>query len=333
MTSREVLRGGGRAHVLVLGATGFIGRWVARAATAAGARTTLAVRDAAAAASIFPRYEVRGETVVCDLADPDEARRLVQAVPATLIVNLVGYGVDSRERDESLSQRINADLPEALMHACAASSTRGAATLIHVGSALEYGTTGGDLAEDSPAQPGTVYGRTKLAGTEAVHRLASELGVRALTARLFTVYGPGEHPGRLLPSLIEGARAGADIPLSDGVQRRDFTFVEDVAQSLLRLADAPIRAGEIVNLSTGVMFSVRHFVECAAPLLGIAADRLRFGALPTRPEEMRHDGVRVDRLRALIGATPSADLARGIRATMEFLEGPGGVTGSPVAGR
>ena len=81
--------------------------------------------------------------------------------------------------------------------------------------------------------------------------------MRAVTARLFTVYGPGEHCGRLLPSLIEAARAEKPLELTAGTQLRDLTYVEDVAEGLLRLGLAQAEPGSVVNLATGHLTMVR----------------------------------------------------------------------------
>ncbi len=138
-----------------------------------------------------------------------------------------------------------------------------------------YGKAGGDLAEDGPALPTTLYGRTKLQGTRVLAEGGPALGLRAITARLFTVYGPGEHPGRLLPALLQAARTGRPLELSAGTQCRDFTYIEDVAEGMLRLGRS---AGDntIVNLATGRLTSVRTFAETAAGILGIACSNLRF---------------------------------------------------------
>ena len=67
----------------------------------------------------------------------------------------------------------------------------------------------------------------------------------------------------------------------------------------------------VVNLASGLLLPVRGFVETAAPILGIAPGRLQFGALATRPEEMAHAPVNVERLRGLLGWVPAADVAAG----------------------
>jgi nucleoside-diphosphate-sugar epimerase len=231
--------------------------------------------------------------------------------------------VDRTERDETLARRVNSDLVAELTDAVSSLGTSDwrHVRLVHVGSALEYGTTGGVLHEGSPTAATTLYGETKLAGSTALVQRARASQLRATVARLFTVYGAGEHAGRLLPTILGAAARGADVPLSDGRQRRDFAYVEDVAEGLLRLAVSDVRPGEVVNLASGVMQPVRKFVEAAAAIAGVPRERLHFGAVPTRPEEMAHTGVSVERLDELTGWRPSADLQAGIRRALMRMAG------------
>lgn len=310
---RDAYRG---RTAMVLGASGFIGRWVARALLARGATVAAVARSAPAA------REALGSgrdilLVEADLSREAAVRAAVATVQPDLVFNLAGYGVDRGERDALRAEVINAALPQWLVAAMASSGRRDwpGQQVVHAGSALEYGIIAGDLAEDSAPHPTTQYGITKLAGTRAVASACAAHGVRGLTARLFTVYGAGEHDGRLLPTLL-AARAHHDaVPLSDGRQRRDFTYVEDVAEGMLRLGVSDAAPGAVVNLATGTLVEVRAFIERAAAVLGLAPARLEFGALPTRAEEMQHDPVAVGRLRALVDWVPATDIAEGVRRT------------------
>jgi len=306
------------ARVLVLGGAGFIGRWVARSVSIAGAKVTCAARHPESAREILATYGVRGEVAPVDLREPEAVRSLFRNVRPAVTFNLSGYGVDRSEQDEALAWRINDELVEEIashVEAFGDPTWRGT-PLIHAGSALEYGPIGGDLEESVVAHPTTTYGRSKLAGTQ---RLVERCRPASVTARLFTVYGPGEHAGRLLPSLMVATQAGAHIPLSLGLQRRDFTYVEDVADGLLRLALLQNADDRIVNLATGRLHSVREFADEAAAVLGIPEGVLEFGALPTRPDEMPHDAVAVERLRRLIGWTPSTSIADGVARAASVL--------------
>lgn len=301
--------------VMVLGASGFIGRWVARALTQAGANLRLVVRDEQTARAVFKQYRVDGEIVVADLAEPATALpRLIETTAPRIVFNLLGYGVDRGERDPLTARAINAELPAVLCRLLTATPNSGwqGRRLVHAGSALEYGELRGNLSEQSTPNPTTVYGQTKLLGTEALRRSHDELGFATVVARLFTVYGLGEHEGRLLPSLLAAAHDRRALPLTAGLQERDFTYVEDVAEGLLRLGLVEKTDQCVVNLASGVLTSVRQFAETAAAELGIPLERLEFGAVPTRAEEMTHDPVSTARLQQMTGWKPAIDVRTGI---------------------
>lgn len=317
------------ARALVLGASGFLGRWVARELAARGAVTLMCARDAQAVERLRSRWRLAGEVLEVDLSRPGEIRRLLERARPQVVFNLAGYGVDRAEREEGLSQTLNARLPGELAEAVAAFrdvSWSGLA-LVHAGSALEYGALDTHLGEDEEERPTTLYGRTKLAGARALLAQARASGVRAVVARLFTVYGPGEHAGRLLPSLLAAAESGASLPLSEGSQQRDFTYVEDAIEGLLRLGRATepaFPAPAVVNLATGRLTSVREFSLQAAQVLGIDPGRLEFGALPARGDDMHHRAVSVARLRAALSWVPPTTVAEGVRRAAELARGLAG---------
>jgi nucleoside-diphosphate-sugar epimerase len=128
-----------------------------------------------------------------------------------------------------------------------------------------------------------------------------------------------------VPTLVAAAAGDASvIPLTAGTQPRDFVYVEDAADAMLRLGVSAVGAGDIVNVATGILRPVREFVECAADALGIARTRLQFGVIPERPGEMRHEPVRVTRLHALTGWLPTVAPAEGIRRTQAYSAGNAG---------
>lgn len=292
-------------RALVVGGSGFIGRWVVRELCDTGWDVTSSTLMPAAPGGIPPLGGSR--ELVCDLTAPGAVAALLDAAAPDVLFNLSGYGVARTERDPELAEQINARLPLDLVTHC-----RPFVKVVHVGSALEYGEVTGVLDEAGPIEATTLYGRTKLAGTGHVTRVASQRGLSAMTARLFTVFGPGERPGRLFPTLMQAAGGGARIPLSDGGQQRDFTFVGDVARALVALADAPFAPGAVVNLASGVLLPVHDFVRAVARLARIDEARLGFGDVPRLTEEMSPAGVSTARLRALLGTAlpPPLDAIR-----------------------
>jgi nucleoside-diphosphate-sugar epimerase len=305
------------ARVIVLGASGFIGRWVARSIPS-NATSYLVARNPNALRELASAYNIRGTIVPLDLTDLSQVKQLFTEVQPSIVFNLAGYGVDQRERDAHLTEQINAELPRAICDFLKTDrdSKWNGQQLIQAGSALEYGIARGILSEETKPQPTTSYGITKLAGTTAV----LESSLRTTVARLFNVYGPGEHAGRLLPSLIETAKMEKDLTLTPGTQKRDFTFIEDVAEGFLRLGLLAGKSDLPVNVATGKLHSVREFTEIAAGILKIPADRLHFGELPFRQIEMDHEGVNIGRLNSLLKWIPATPIETGVRKTIAFLE-------------
>ncbi len=308
-------------RVTVLGASGFIGRWVASRLSAAGAELTSVVRDPARFAAVRERWGIGGEVVGADVRLAGAAAAVLRGSRPSIVFNLIGYGVDRQEQDQSEAWTINGLLPGRLVEAVASIPVQPGwqgRRLVHVGSALEYGTEAGSLDEEGPATPTTLYGRSKLRGTLGLRRIARRLGVDAVTARLFTVYGPGEHAGRLLPTVLAAAQHDEPVELSAGLHHRDFAWVGDVAVALLGIGGRSGLPGETINVATGKLVSVREFTERAARTLGIHPSRLRFGTRPTRPEEMKHEPVTIARLRRLLGWVPATSIEEGVLQARAF---------------
>jgi UDP-glucose 4-epimerase len=288
------VRGYENTTAAVVGASGFIGRWVARKLSEAGARVCCIGRQ-----------------------DTDDLEAIYRRIRPSITFNLAGYGIDPLERDETAACHVNAELPRMIAEAAAAWKDPAwpGQNFVHAGSGAEYGDADGDLREDGPAKPATLYAKSKCCGTQAVAEASRTLGLRAVTARLFTVYGPGERAGRLLPSLLEAKRTGRPIDLSSGTQRRDFTYVEDAVEGLLRLGLASQPSYAIVNVATGKLATVRSFVEIAAGILDIPPENLKFGVIPANAHEIQHDSITLERLRETAGWIPQTTIAEGVRKT------------------
>ncbi len=325
-TRRSGLASYSGVPVLVLGASGFIGRWVSSALVDAGATVCAVVRGSDDGglrdepANAYTPAAVH-RVLAVDLERPGAATAAIDAARPAIVFNVAGYGVDPAERDRARMSATNDRLVQELCDRLARDPDRGWAglRLVHAGSVLECGSATGPVDEQVVSEPLTEYGRLKLAGTRHVARAGADLGLHACVARLFSVYGPGEHPHRLLPSLRR-VRAGEGIPLTRGDQRRDFTYVEDVAEGLLRLGIARVEPGAVVNLATGRLTSVREFAEAAADAIGLHRSALAFGDVPTRVDELRHGPVIVARLDAATSWRPPTSVAQGIRRSLQHAD-------------
>ena len=300
-------------RALVLGASGFVGRWVVRALAGAGAHVVAVTRS-----STDDAPPESAERIAADLSAPGAVEAILLGRRPRYLFNLAGYGVDPLERSESDSEAINALLPQRLAVAAATLAATQPLTWVQAGSMAEVGASDTGFGEEQPPAPVTPYGRAKLAGSRALAAACARGPLRGCVGRLFMVYGPGEHPARLLPSLIETARTRTPLDLSSGRQRRDFVYVAEASEALLRLGalDLP---GSVVNVASGHAHSVRAFAETAADLLGMPRELLRFGARAANPYDVAEGPVTNARLRALTNWSPALSIAEGIAETIRVV--------------
>jgi len=318
-------------HVAVVGATGFIGRWVVRALARRGARLALVVRDEPAARALLADEGPSGEVWRVDGCDRRSVTAALDAARPAVVFNLAGYGSDPAERDQdrTRAQQLNADLVATV---CDWSGRPRPADwpgceVVHVGSVLERAA----LEPRASANPGTtaLYSESKRAGTRIAVEAARASGLRIAVVRLCQVYGWGEAPGRLVPMLLAARRTTDPIRLSAGTQARDFTYVEDVADGLLRVGQTDVAPGTIVELGTGRMTTVRGFVETAAEVFGLAPGRLTFGAIETA-HAFSHPAVSTAELEHLTGWIARTSPREGLRRVLAY-ESDGDAAGADPA--
>jgi nucleoside-diphosphate-sugar epimerase len=132
---------------------------------------------------------------------------------------------------------------------------------------------------------------------------------------VFFVYGPGEDPGRLLPSVIRNLLVNKAAPCSHGGQVRDFLYVEDVASAFVSLLGSPVEGP--VNISSGRGVTLREMVLAAADSLD-RRENVTFGALLAPPGEPPRIIGENRRLVEAVGWEPSCDLATGIARTVRY---------------
>jgi len=293
--------------VLVAGGGGFVGSALVAALAGGG-------HDVSVMTTNSPTSRHRGRIVPLDRWHPESVARAEPAPRYDWIFNLAAYGVDPSQNDPEASRLANAELPLAFVDLA---KRAGARALVHVGSAFEYAapTERRRLRESDLLETAKHYGASKAAGSLAVIEASRKSRLNAVVARLFGVYGAGERPWRLLPSLYASLTKGQAVPLSEGSQVRDFLYVDDAAAGLASLATAISDGSQkpcIVNLCSGVEVTVRRFAETVADILGSPRELLQFGAIPMRPHEIAYLVGDVSRLNRTTPWRPAHSLERGI---------------------
>jgi nucleoside-diphosphate-sugar epimerase len=276
---------------LVTGAGGFVGRHLVDRLRADG-------WDVAA----LTRSDV-------DLADPVAATTAVRAADPDVVFSLAAGRAKATAAERAATVQVNTSpwLVDALPDRCRA--------VVRLGSSTEYAASPRPLAEDAAVQPRGFFGATKAAGSLLLQAAAAERGVRAAVLRAFQVYGPGDHPTRLVPVVLAAARTGATVPLPTRLSRRDWVWVGDVVDACVRAAqDQTLPNGTVLNIGTGVQTGTEELVALAARVTGrpIATSP---GAHPGRDWDTADWVADPSAARRLLGWEPTVDLAEGLART------------------
>lgn len=308
------------APFLVTGASGFIGRHLVEALLERGHPVIALCRPQ----SRLPQHwRAQVERVDSEDWSPDGLAVALVRHRFECLFHLAAYGVVPTERNRDVMFRINAGLPADLVHLC----RNQAASMVMTGSSAEYRQPQdkSPLTEDHPLEAEKSYGMSKAQGTLMAMQAANETGARLRVLRLFNVYGPGEAPHRLLPSLVAGLSLNQRIALSEGLQVRDFVYVGDVVEALLAAAihmkKHPEMPTSVWNVATGDGRTVREFAQTVARSLGKEEGLLGFGDLPMRPDEVMRLIGNSASIRAQTGWAPRHDLASGIAASLAQMTG------------
>lgn len=287
------------ARILVTGGSGFLGSHIVRRARAERWNVISAYRNA------------KGDDAVpMDVCDVGSVETVFRAISPSVVIHCAAYGVNYADQDLERALQVNVHGSLHVLHAAAKRRVR---RLVHVGSAVEYGSVEGLISEEASLNPTAIYGSTKAAGTILVRQRAQALDVPLVVARPFALWGPGEGMHHLIPQVVSACIRQVPLQLTSCEVLRDYTYVEDMSASILALArmdDVP--SGIIVNMGSGEGQLLRDFVRSIAKLLG-GEHLMEFDARPSRPTEMRSLIPDITRMREILGAGAATSVAEGVR--------------------
>jgi len=203
------------------------------------------------------------------------------------VMHLAAAGVNPTDRDIDAIFRINAALAPGIVRLAVEADAR---AVIVIGSSSEYRPSieVRPIREDAPLETMKVYGASKAAGGILALACGAAEALPVGVLRLFHVFGPGEGPHRLLPSLARGLSNGEAVKLSAGTQIRDFVHVDDACRGIIAaweaLAEGRAQAGAY-NVASGRGVSVADFARTVARVINADSNLLEFGALPMRQDD------------------------------------------------
>ncbi len=240
-------------RVLVTGGRGFIGRHALPELVSLGWEV-FSVTSSSDPPDIS---EVRW--IGADLLDRNSSEKLVQQVGATHLLHLAWYCEHQKYWQSAENYRwVTASIDLLL-----AFHRAGGERAVIAGTCAEYDWSYGYCRElITPTAPSSVYGVCKDALRRLCEAYCSQNEIQFAWGRIFSPYGHGEHPSRLLPSVILNIARGQLAPCSHGEQYRDYLYVTDVAHAFCKLLTC--EAGGVFNVSSGQPVRILELVQKVA---------------------------------------------------------------------
>jgi nucleoside-diphosphate-sugar epimerase len=194
--------------------------------------------------------------------------------------------------------------------------------VVFASSSSVYGNSGElPRKETSAPDPIAPYAVAKLAAERFCVSFSRVYQIETVALRYFNVFGPRQDPrsqyAAVVPLFIQEILGGRPVPIyGDGMQSRDFTFIENVVEANLLAATAEGVSGRIVNIATGSPISVNELADTIGQVLGREVEKTYF---PPRPGEVRDSSADLTEARELLGYETRVGLEEGLRRTADFL--------------
>ena len=193
---------------------------------------------------------------------------------------------------------------------------------VYCSSSEVYGTAKSvPMNETHPTLPCTVYGASKLAGEAYARAYCLTYGLETVVVRPFNTYGPRSHhegdAGEIIPKAIVRAMNKETIFIfGNGMQTRDFTYVEDTVSGMCMAAQCDKLAGLTLNLGSGFEVSVKELAERVSKMLGVVPAKIRY--LKERPGDLERLYADYREFSKLTGWKPKISFSEGLQRTVDW---------------
>ena len=301
---------------LVTGGAGFIGSHLAEELVRRG--HAVRVADSLITGKRRNIEHIPGvEFLEGDLADLAVAERAVEGREYVLHQAAIP-SVPRSVKDPVASNRANVD---ATLSVLTAARAAGVKRFVYAGSSSVYGDTPTlPKREDMPPNPLSPYALQKLVGEQYCQMFTRLYGFETVTIRYFNVFGPRQDPGSpysgvislFSKALLEKRRP---IIYGDGEQTRDFTYVANVVDGVLRACEEPKAVGEVINVATGGRISLNELLRAMNRIVGTSLEPIYQAP---RVGDVRDSQADISKARDLLGYAPIVPFEEGLEKTLEW---------------
>ena len=257
------------------------------------------------------------EFVQGDLADMDFTKKVVDGCDYVLHQAAIP-SVPRSVKDPITSNRANVD---ATLNVLVAARDAGVRRLVFAGSSSAYGDTPTlPKHEDMATNPLSPYALQKVVGEQYLQMFTRLYGLETVSIRYFNVFGPRQDPSSpysgvisvFATALLENRPAKI---YGDGEQTRDFTYVANVVDGVLRACEATGASGQVINVATGGRISLNELYKEMKKIVGASVNP---EYVEPRQGDVRDSQADIRKAKDILGYKPTVSFEEGLKRTIEW---------------
>ena len=309
-----------RINALVTGGAGFIGSHLADKLIAAGYGSVVVVDNLFLGKERnLDKAKASGKLTFCNAnaANEEKMGKIINECGINVVFNLAVVPLPASLEQPVFGYKENIDITHSL---CELLRKDCFETLVHYSSSEAYGTAEYvPMDEKHPLNPRTPYAASKAASDHLVMSYHHTYGTDTVVVRPFNNYGPRQNEGMyaaVIPLTIKHILSGEPpIIHGDGLQTRDYAYVEDTAEATVAIFENSKTRGRIINLGSGKETTIKELVEKINTIMG-GGESIQFG--PPRIGDVRRHAADITLARELIGYRSKTDLDDGLKKTISW---------------
>jgi nucleoside-diphosphate-sugar epimerase len=312
------------AHYLVTGGAGFIGSHLSEEIARRGHRVRVA--DSLITGKRTNLDHIPGvDFMEGDLAELEFAKKAAEGCDYVLHQAAIP-SVPRSVKDPITSNRANVD---ATLNMLVASRDAGVKRLVFAASSSAYGDTPTlPKHEEMPTNPLSPYALQKVVGEQYLQMFTKLYNLETVSIRYFNVFGPRQDPTSPYSGVISVFATAllenrSPLIYGDGKQTRDFTYVANVVDGVLRACEAPRASGEVINVATGGRISLNDLFYAMRDVVG---GNLEPTYAEPRQGDVRDSQADIRKAQDLLGYTPTVSFEDGLARTIAWYRSAGAVT-------